>query len=263
MLHLFKEIMNFIKRFILKRDDINIIENNKEDIEPIVTENKEETIIINKDDVIMDKYNGTIIILDNGHAKSTPGKRSPLFEDGKTCFFEYEFNRDIVKRVTKSLNELGITCYNIVPELEEDIRLTERAKRTNKIGEKYGFSKCILISVHANAAGNGKDWLNARGWSVYTTKGVTKSDAIATIFYEEAEKILPKYGMKLRKDMSDGDPDWEENFTVLFASNCPAILTENLFYDNKMDVNFLMSEEGREVIANIHINAIKKICGLE
>jgi N-acetylmuramoyl-L-alanine amidase len=37
-------------------------------------------------------------ILDNGHSKATPGKRSPKLEDGRQ-FFEYEFNRDIVKRL--------------------------------------------------------------------------------------------------------------------------------------------------------------------
>ena len=118
----------------------------------------------------------------------------------------------------------------------------------------------MLISVHANAAGNGTQWMNARGWSVWTTKGVTKSDAIATIFWEEANKLLPKYRMTMRKDNSDGDPDYEANFTIIYKALCPAILTENLFYDNKVDVDFLMSDLGREVIADIHVNAIKRIC---
>jgi N-acetylmuramoyl-L-alanine amidase len=42
-------------------------------------------------------------------------------------------------------------------------------------------------------------------------------------------------------------------------TKCPAILTENLFYDNKDEVKFLQSEEGREAIAQIHVNAILKI----
>lgn len=66
--------------------------------------------------------------------------------------------------------------------------------------------------------------------------------------------------MTLRKDMSDGDPDYEENYTIIYKTACPAILTENLFMDNKTDVKFLMSEEGRDVITQIHINAIKRIC---
>ena len=101
--------------------------------------------------------------------------------------------------------------------------------------------------------------MNARGWSVYTTKGKTKSDEYADIFYTEALKLLPLYGMTLRNDLSDGDYDWEENFTILYKSACPSILTENLFQDNKKDCEFLMSEKGRDVITQIHVNAIKKI----
>ena len=204
-------------------------------------------------------YNGKIILLDNGHASTTPGKRSPKLEDGSQ-FFEYEFNRDIVRRIAEKLNDLGVSYRILVPEVDEDIKLTERARRANEICNEYGKENCIFISIHANAAGNGSEWKNARGWSVWTTKGNTKSDHIATVFYEEAEKILPKCNMTLRKDMTDGDHDYEENFTVIYKTICPAILTENLFMDNKTDVQFLMSDTGRNKIAQIHVNAIKRLC---
>ena len=251
-----KNFIIWLLNLFKKKEQNETIEEVSENVNE--TENNNETNTI--EDMSVEKYNDTVIILDNGHAKSTPGKRSPIFDDGKTQFFEYEFNRDIVKRISEKLEKLGIKYYIIVPELEEDIKLTKRANRANEICKKYGAGKCLLISVHANAAGNGKTWMKGRGWSVYTTKGVTKSDKIATIFYEEAEKLLPKYNMTLRKDMSDGDTDYEENFTIIYAALCPAILTENLFYDNKIDVDFLMSEEGRNVIADIHVNAIKRIC---
>ena len=104
--------------------------------------------------------------------------------------------------------------------------------------------------------------MNARGWCIYTTRGKTKSDEYATIFYEEAEKILPKHGLSLRKDLSDGDPDQEADFTVIYKTACPAVLTENLFMDNKEDCKFLLSEEGRDIIAQVHVNAIRRIINL-
>ena len=233
-------------------------------------EDKEENQVNNNEEKQEDEqsmssstYNNTVILLDNGHAKSTPGKRSPLFEDGKTRFYEYEFNRDIVRRISEKLEDLGIKYHIITPELEQDITLSERGNRVNKYCGLYGAGKCLLISVHANAAGNGSAWMNGRGWEVWTTKGTTKSDAIATIFFNEAKSLLPKYGMTLRSDMSDGDPDYEANFTLIYKAKCPAILTENLFMDNKKDVEFLMSEKGRDIISEIHVNAIKKVCGLE
>lgn len=60
---------------------------------------------------------------DNGHGEATPGKRSPLFDDGETRFFEYEFNRDIVKRIMTQLDKEGVKYYNVVPEVEGDISL--------------------------------------------------------------------------------------------------------------------------------------------
>lgn len=198
------------------------------------------------------------VLLDNGHAKSTPGKRSPVFEDGKQ-FFEYEFARDIVKRISIELDKLNIGYKIVTPEVDQDIALSTRANRVNRYCQKLGKNNCLLISIHANAAGNGKQWMSARGWSVWTTKGKTKSDTYADIFYKEAEKLLPLYGMTLRKDTSDNDYDYESDFTILYKSWCPAILTENLFQDNKIDCEFLMSEKGRDVITKIHINAIKQI----
>lgn len=213
-----------------------------------------ETAIEGKEEYNPNKW----VLLDNGHASTTAGKRSPKFDNG-TQFFEYEFSRDIVKRVREKLEALGINYRVIVPEVDVDVALSKRAARANAFCDEYGKDNCLFISVHANAAGNGSKWMNGRGWSVYTTKGQTKSDEYATVFYEEAEKLLPTYGMTLRKDMTDGDPDYEENFTVLFKTKCPAVLTENLFQDNLTDATFLMSDEGREVIAKIHVNAIKRI----
>lgn len=195
-----------------------------------------------------------VVLLDNGHASCTPGKRSP---DGQLR--EYEFNRDVVKRISEKLNAIGITNYIITPEVDIDVALSRRAERANEYCKEYGADKCLFISVHVNAAGNGTEWMNARGWSVWTTVGKTNSDAYADIFWEEMNKILPPLGMTMRKDTSDGDKDYESNFTVIYKTKCPAILTENLFMDNRTDKRFLMTNEGREAIAIGHVNAIVRI----
>lgn len=197
------------------------------------------------------------VLLDNGHASSTAGKRQ-LLENGE-YFFEWEFNRDIVRRIALRLDSLGIPYEILVPETEKDIALTDRAARANSYCTKYGKDNCFFISVHSNAYGDGKTFTDAKGWSVWTTKGATKSDTYATIMFEEAEKLLPKYKMTTRKDMKDGDPDYEENFTVIYKTWCPAVLTENMFFTNKEEVTWLMTEEGKNAIADIHVNGIKRI----
>ena len=37
---------------------------------------------------------------------------------------------------------------------------------------------------------------------------------------------------------------------------CPSVLTENLFQDNLSDVEFLLSDKGREAIINLHVEGI-------
>lgn len=195
-----------------------------------------------------------IVILDNGHGIETPGKRSPKFPDGSQ-FFEWKFSRDVVSRIAEKLQKLNIRHFILVPE-ERDVSLTERANRANAVYNQ-NKNKCFLVSVHANAAGMGNKWMSARGWSVWTTKGKTKADDIATIFWKEMKTEFPDHLMRM--DTSDGDVDWESNFTILYKTICPAILTENFFQDNQEDCKMLMTEEGREKIANAHVRAIQRV----
>lgn len=190
------------------------------------------------------------VLIDNGHGSNTPGKRSP---DGRLR--EYAYTREIASRLEMDLRKNGIDTERIVKE-EIDVPLAERCRRANE----YKASEAILVSIHCNAAGNGSDWMSARGWEAWTSVGKTKADRLATCLYEDAEHYLP--GMKIRKDMSDGDPDKESGFYILKHTKCPAVLTENLFQDNREDVEFLLSEEGKRAIISLHVCGIMKYLGL-
>ena len=189
------------------------------------------------------------ILIDNGHGENTIGKRSP---DG--LFREYKYAREIAESIERELKTKGYDAERIVKETI-DITLEERVRRVNEVCERLGASNVVLISIHCNAAGNG-DWKNARGWSAYTSKGKTKSDELATMLYGEAVHNFT--GQTIRKDFSDGDPDWEESFYILKKTKCPAVLTENFFMDNKQDVSYLLSFEGRTHIVKTHVDAIIK-----
>jgi N-acetylmuramoyl-L-alanine amidase len=106
-----------------------------------------------------------LILLDNGHGENTPGKRSP---DGK--FREYLYTREIAKEVRNELIKKGIDCELLVTE-SHDVSLGERVRRVNEYCKKLGTKNVILVSIHVNAAGEGTEWLNARGFAVYTSKG--------------------------------------------------------------------------------------------
>lgn len=189
-----------------------------------------------------------IVLIDNGHGDNTPGKRSP---DG--IIREYKYTREIAAEVQRQLQERGYQAQLLVPEVN-DISLGTRCNRANSVCKNFGTNNVILVSIHLNAAGNGK-WMKATGWSAYTTKGVTKSDKLADSLYAAAKEVLPA-DKRIRTDYSDKDPDWEENFYILKHTLCPAVLTENFFQDNKEDVSYLLSLEGRNAIVRIHVEGI-------
>lgn len=202
---------------------------------------------------IVSKASKVCVCLDNGHAEPTLGKRSP---DGRIR--EWKWTRDCVRLIADKLCCLGIETYIVTPETSQDIALSTRAARVNaKMTENQkAGKKTLFISVHVNAAGNGTQWMTGTGWEAYTTPGKTNSDKLADCLYDAAEEILVPLGVRMRTDMSDGDRDKEANFTVIQKANCPAVLTENMFMDNKQDVEFLLSYVGMNAIADVHVDGI-------
>ena len=187
------------------------------------------------------------ILIDNGHGSNTSGKRSP-----NGSILEYKYTREIAQRVVDELKARGYDAERIVTE-EYDVSLGERCRRVNAKCKAHGSHNVLLVSIHNNAAGAG-GWMNARGWSAYTTKGRTLSDTLADCLYKAAESYL--VGQKIRKDTQDGDPDWEENFYIIRNTLCTAVLTENFFMDSREDVAYLLSEEGKMAIVKTHVEGI-------
>lgn len=187
-----------------------------------------------------------IVVIDNGHGAETAGKRSP---DGK--FREYKYCREIATEVVKRLQTKGYNAQRLVPE-DRDISLVERCRRVNAICSQFGKQNVILISIHCNASGSDCKWHTGTGWEAWTSVGETKADKLATYLYNAAGAV----GLRLRTDETDGDPDKEGHLYILKHSACPAVLTENMFQDTKSDVDFMLSDKGREAIISLHVNGI-------
>lgn len=263
MKEFFKKIFEFITNIFSKKEeensviDIHVWEHSNENITIVDDDEQEE---IGDEPVLECPQNNckTVILIDNGHGNNTPGKRSPYSSHGvmpEIEFYEYKWNREIASEIVNQLQKKGYDARLIVTEIN-DISLPERANRVNKICKEVGTSNVILLSIHANAAGNGKEWKNAKGWCAFTTKGKTKSDVLAEYLYDEAAK---NFGTRqIRTDKSDGDRDWEANFTVIYKTLCPAVLTENFFYDNVDDVKYILSQEGRDAVVKTHVDGIIK-----
>lgn len=165
------------------------------------------------------------IILDDAHGSNVAGKGSP---DGSHR--EWIWSKRWTGVLNKLLTDVG---YKVVLSSPEDTEpgLLTRVQRMNKVA-----CPAFVFSLHNNAAGMGVQWMNAHGFSVWTTKGVTKSDKCADIIFCNLKQKLA--GVPVRVDTTDGDNDYEANFTVL-TSRHPSVLLEYLFQDDKEDLSLI------------------------
>lgn len=186
-----------------------------------------------------------IVLLDNGHGINTPGKCSP----DKTLL-EYKWAREIVDKLMVEFAKHGIKTIKLVPE-DKDISLKERVRRANQ-HYKDNNKQAILISVHCNAAGADGKWHTANGWSVFVAQNASSnSKRLARNLYEEAEKRGLKGNRSAPKEKY-----WVQSLAMCRDTNCPAVLTENMFQDNKEDVALLLSEEGKKKIIDAHVQGV-------
>lgn len=191
------------------------------------------------------------LLLDNGHGAPplTGGKCSP-----DKSILEYYWARDMVQRIARKARAAGIPVEIIVPE-KSDIILKTRTNRVNAICRAKGGSKnCVLISVHINAAGGDGKWHDARGWCGFIAPNASaNSKRLARTLWEHADRA----GLRGNRCVP-AERYWVKSLAMCRDTNCPAVLTENLFMDNRADAEYLKSEAGKEAIAELHIAAVKE-----
>lgn len=199
------------------------------------------------------------VFLDAGHGAYGPdGKyvtapskqfkhsKGEFHEDG--WFYEGVWNRTLTNRVAAKLDELGINRI-IVSHEWVDVPLQYRVDKANWYHKN--FRKGLFVSNHANASSAH----NARGFEVYTSRGRTSSDAVASFHFENVRDLLGDK-IRLRPDHSDSDHDREANFFVLAKTAMTAILVEHLFFDNFDDATLLMDAEVVELFAEAQVRTI-------
>lgn len=185
------------------------------------------------------------ILIDNGHGRETAGKRSP---DGR--LMEWKYTREIAQAVRDELTAKGYDVVLLTPE-DTDVTLNARVKRANEIvrRDKGG---ALLVSIHCNASGSDGEWHTPNGWSAHVALNASaNSKRLARCFSASAR------GARIRVRTPDPHTDyWAQNLAICRDTLCPAVLTENLFQDNRADVDFLLSEAGRKAIIRLHVEGI-------
>ena len=189
-----------------------------------------------------------IVLIDNGHGVDTPGKRSP---DGRLR--EYAWARETAQRIAIALQREGIDARLLVPETA-DIPLGVRTRRANAVCAAEGTRNVCLVSIHNNAAGADGKWHTARGFAAYVADNAGQgSRRLAGMLAEEAaarrllgNRYVPPRGY------------WTASLAICRDTKCAAVLTENLFQDNREDCAYLLSEDGKAALVALHVRTITK-----
>jgi N-acetylmuramoyl-L-alanine amidase len=190
-------------------------------------------------------------LLDAGHGGmhedhyTTAPSKMFTFPDG-LVIYEGVINRKITDILIGLMEENGIR-YKKVYHDAHDYSLPFRVSIADAVYQKD--KSCIYLSIHSNSGGGS-------GFEIFTSPGQSKSDKVANIFCEVYQSSFPD--IKFRSDKSDGDADKEENFYVLRKTDCPALLVENLFFDNRREAEILLSEVGQKKIAKCLFDCIMK-----
>ena len=206
------------------------------------------------------------VILDFGHGGINPEtkqyttapskmfdhKKGNFHDNGK--FYEGVFNRNLGYRIKIGLQKLGFRVLEVSHEYLDN-SLTDRVNKANAYNAEMkneGVST-IYVSIHGNAGGG-----KARGWSIFVhKKGSNNSRNLATLigdyFKKECPEIQYRQETPTRNYWHDGNP---HDFTVLKKTSMPAVLSENLFFDNFEDANLMIDSEFQKRIAKAHIEAI-------
>lgn len=203
---------------------------------------------------------GLLIVLGTAHRMREPGKQSP---DGRLK--ECVYSREICKEIAYKLRSYGCKVeidyepLDLPKTMQSSNYLTERnrelAMRVNYVNElcrQNGAKNVIYVSIHCNAAGSDNKWHDACGWQVcVSNKASQSSKLLADCLFDKARGN----GLKTRQP-SFLQKYWPQNLYVLNSTNCPAVLTENLFQDNKSDVDYLLSDTGKHTIVRLHVEGI-------
>lgn len=118
-----------------------------------------------------------------------------------------------------------------------DVHLTRSKDCSVTLAERVAVSNALqadaFLSFHANAC----DDEDVRGFEVWTSRGQTAADALATRIFKALSDACP--GMPGRADYDDGDPDREKDFYVLRHTTAPAVLIEFGFITNQGEAGYL------------------------
>ena len=180
--------------------------------------------------------NQTILFIDAGHGGidpqgnyTTAPSKQHKFSQGfheSGWFYEGVSNRRLAAEFIAQASRMGYLCIPVYHP-SKDTSLSTRTNLANNIGQALGANS-LYISFHSNAFDS-----TARGWCVFHHPNSRAGEAIANNIAQEVVSLCAEYGVPSR------NPVLDSGFHVLTYTAMPAVLIENLFFDNEQDAELL------------------------
>ena len=175
--------------------------------------------------------------IDPGHGGEDSGAVGPSGVRESTIALE--ISRYILLGLTDTGCEINSTRSD-----DSFVSLSGRCKKAN------AWNADLFVSIHCNAFSNP----TAHGFEVWTSRGETAADPIATRLYGSIKAAFPE--LLPRVDLSDGDCDKESGFAVLRGTAMPAVLIECAFISNVLEERWLRDVGWRMRMAGAIVSAV-------
>jgi N-acetylmuramoyl-L-alanine amidase len=169
---------------------------------------------------------GHKIAIDPGHGGEDSGAVGALRVNEKS------FNLEISKKLAVALKAMGADVM-MTRETDVEIDLYERSRMAEKFGAE------ILLSIHGNALPDGVDPAGSKGAGGYYFH--PQARALAETILESLTKGVPGLG---------NDGVHYQNLALTRTTARPQVLVETAFLTNKDNLRLLMTDDGRQRIAN-------------
>lgn len=207
----------------------------------------------------MNRPSSFLAVLGTAHRRREAGKCSP-----DRSFFEFQFSRNVCRRVSQLLTTAGVD--NLIDIEAEDLpremwtsatleRSRELGLRVNIVNREVMADPsraCLYVSIHVNAMGDGSSWCSGRGWQVIVSPFASQNSIEAANLFAECAADAQ---LSVRRPLPKKN-FWVQSLFVLDKTACPAVLTENLFQDNREDLALLTAPGAVQRFADLHYRAI-------
>jgi len=198
----------------------------------------------------------TVLLIDAGHGgidqsgnyTTAPTKQHKYTQGfhNNGWFYEGVSNRRIAAEFIAQASRMGFLCVPVYHP-SKDTPLINRTNIANEIAVDLQAQDCIYISFHSDAFNS-----TARGWTIFHHPNSGNGKTIAESINDQVSPLLSEFGTTNRGVRT-------ANYHVLTYTSMPAVLIENLFFDNEHDAELLQDPTFCVNLCNRILRGIEKI----